>query len=133
MANHCGRKPATTFASDDQMTDTAEAGRVIRYRLEASEVEWEIGDGRTVRGYGFNNQVPGPVLEAKQGIPLEIEFTNRLREPTVLHWHGLRIPAAMDGTEVVQRAIQPGETFTYRFTPGPGRSASSGSGRSASR
>jgi FtsP/CotA-like multicopper oxidase with cupredoxin domain len=48
---------------------------------------------------------------------LEIEFTNRLPEPTVIHWHGLRIPAAMDGTEIVQRPIQPGETFTYRFTP----------------
>src|SRR5439155_7553291 len=35
----------------------------------------------------------------------------------VIHWHGLRIPAAMDGTEVVQRPVQPGETFTYRFTP----------------
>ena len=78
-----------------------------------------MGDcpGRTVRGYGFNGQVPGPVLEATQGVPLEIEFTNRLPEPTVIHWHGLRIPAAMDGTEVVQRLVQPGETFTYRFTP----------------
>ncbi|MBK8899705.1 MAG: multicopper oxidase domain-containing protein [Anaerolineaceae bacterium] len=38
-------------------------------------------------------------------------------EPTVVHWHGLRIPAATDGTEVVQRPIQPGETFTYTFTP----------------
>jgi FtsP/CotA-like multicopper oxidase with cupredoxin domain len=61
--------------------------------------------------------VPGPVLEAEQGVPLEIEFTNRLSEPTVVHWHGLRIPAAMDGTEVVQRPVEPGETFTYRFTP----------------
>ena len=90
---------------------------VVRYRLEASEVEWEIAPGRKVRGYGFNGQVPGPVLEAKQGVPLEIEFTNRLPEPTVIHWHGLRIPAAMDGTEIVQRPVQPGETFTYRFTP----------------
>jgi FtsP/CotA-like multicopper oxidase with cupredoxin domain len=96
---------------------SSEAGSVIRYRLGAGEVEWEIAPGRTVRGYGFNGQVPGPVLEAKQGVPLEIEFTNRLPEPTVIHWHGLRIPAAMDGTEVVQRPVQPGETFTYRFTP----------------
>ncbi len=57
------------------------------------------------------------MLEALQGVPLEIEFTNRLPEPTVIHWHGLRIPAAMDGTEIVQRAIQSGETFTNRFTP----------------
>jgi FtsP/CotA-like multicopper oxidase with cupredoxin domain len=95
----------------------AEGGSVVRYRLEAGEVDWEIAPGRKVRGYGFNGQVPGPVLEAKQGVPLEIEFTNRLSEPTVIHWHGLRIPAAMDGTEVVQRPIQPGETFVYRFTP----------------
>jgi len=90
---------------------------VVRYRLEAGEVDWEIAHGRTVRGYGFNGQVPGPILEAKQGVPLEIEFTNHLPEPTVIHWHGLRIPAAMDGTEGVQRPVQPGETFTYRFTP----------------
>src|SRR6266700_3545991 len=92
-------------------TATLEAGSVVRYRLEAGEVDWEIAPGRKVRGYGFNGQVPGPVLEAEQGVPLEIEFTNRLPEPTVIHWHGLRIPAAMDGTEVVQRPVQPGETF----------------------
>lgn len=95
----------------------SEGGNVVRYRLEAGDVEWEIAPGRKVRGYGFNGQVPGPVLDAKQGVPLEIEFTNGLPEPTVIHWHGLRIPAAMDGTEVVQRPVQPGETFTYRFTP----------------
>src|SRR5690242_15126823 len=95
----------------------SESERVVRYRLEAGEVEWEIAPGRTVRGYGFNGQVPGPILEAQQDVPLEIAFTNRLPEPTVIHWHGLRIPAAMDGTEDVQRPIQPGETFTYRFTP----------------
>lgn len=94
-----------------------EGGEVIRYRLEAAEVDWEIAPGRKVRGYGFNGQTPGPVLEAKQGVPLEIEFTNRLPEPTVIHWHGLRVAAAMDGTEVVQRPVLPGETFTYRFTP----------------
>jgi len=117
MRNHCSVKATTTMAADDQFDQVAEAGDVIRYRLEASEVAWEIAPGRTVRGYGFNGQVPGPVIEAKQGVPLEIEFTNRLPEPTVIHWHGLRLPAAMDGTEVVQRPVQPGETFTYRFTP----------------
>ncbi len=120
MSNHCDTKGTATFASpqsDEQPSPAVNGEAVIRYRLEASEIEWEIARGRTVRGYGFNGQVPGPVLEAKQGVPLEIEFTNRLPEPTVIHWHGLRIPAAMDGTEVVQRPVQPGETFTYRFTP----------------
>ena len=35
----------------------------------------------------------------------------------MIHWHGLRIPAAMDGTEIVQRPVQPERHFTYRFTP----------------
>src|SRR5919201_6054239 len=79
---------------------TSEVESVIRYRLEAGEVDWEIAPGRKVRGYGFNGQVPGPILEAQQGVPLEIAFTNRLPEPTVIHWHGLRLPAAMDGAAI---------------------------------
>jgi len=116
MTEHCGPSPSKQPASEYRSA-ASESGDVVRHRLEAAEIEWEIAPGRTVRGYGFNGQVPGPVLEAKQGVPLEIEFTNRLPEPTVIHWHGLRIPAAMDGTEIVQRPVRPGETFTYTFTP----------------
>jgi FtsP/CotA-like multicopper oxidase with cupredoxin domain len=90
---------------------------VIRYTLTAGEVDWEIAPGHVVRGYGFNGQVPGPVIEAKEGVPLEITFVNNLPEPSMIHWHGLRVPAVMDGTELMQRAVQPGETFVYRFTP----------------
>ena len=121
MSSMEARQQGAAFPSQERLVSdlhrSSQPGRVIRYRLEAGEVDWEIVPGHTVRGYGFNGLVPGPVLEAKQGVPLEIEFTNRLPEPTVIHWHGLRIPAEMDGTEVVQRLIQPGETFTYRFTP----------------
>lgn len=116
MANHCGTAAKATLGADNQVTVLG-GGEVVRYRLEAGEADWQIAAGHTVRGYGFNGQVPGPVIEAKQGVPLEVEFVNRLPEPTVIHWHGLRVPAAMDGTESVQRLVQPGETFTYRFTP----------------
>ncbi|HJZ73680.1 MAG TPA: multicopper oxidase domain-containing protein [Vicinamibacterales bacterium] len=58
MTNH-GNTKAATFATDDQFTPATEAGSVIRFRLEASEVAWAIAPGRTVRGYGFNGQVPG--------------------------------------------------------------------------
>ncbi len=89
--------------------------RVVAVELEAGEFDWEIGPGVTVPGWGFNGQVPGPTIEAQVGDVLEIHLTNRLPEPTVVHWHGLRIPAAMDGTEMVQRPIAPGDTFVYRF------------------
>ena len=98
------------------MKTTAEA-EPIRVTLEARETKWEVAQGVTIDGFGYNGQVPGPVIEARQGVPLEIAFTNSLSEPTLIHWHGLQIPAAMDGTQVTQRPVAPGETFTYRFTP----------------
>jgi len=89
--------------------------RVVSVDLEAKEFDWAFSPGATVRAWGFNDQVPGPTIEAQVGDVLEIRLTNHLPEPTVVHWHGLRIPAAMDGTEMVQRPVAPGDTFIYRF------------------
>lgn len=89
--------------------------RVVELDMEAREDEWEFVPGVTTPVWTFNGTVPGPTLEAMVGDVLEIRLTNHLPEPTVVHWHGLRIPAAMDGTEMVQHPIEPGETFTYRF------------------
>jgi FtsP/CotA-like multicopper oxidase with cupredoxin domain len=89
---------------------------VVSVELEAREFDWEFSPGRATRAWGFNGQVPGPTIEAQVGDVLQVRLTNRLAEPTAVHWHGLRIPAAMDGTEMVQRPVAPGDTFTYRFT-----------------
>ena len=89
----------------------------MRIEIEARPTEWKYAAQRSVLGYGYNGTVPGPVIEAKQGVQVEIVFKNSLPEPTLIHWHGLRVPAPMDGTQGVQRPVQPGETFTYRFTP----------------
>jgi len=88
---------------------------VVDVDLEAAEFDWEFTPGRSTRAWGFNGQVPGPTIEARVGDVLQIRLTNHLLEPTAVHWHGLRVPAAMDGTEMVQRPVAPGETFTYRF------------------
>ena len=88
---------------------------VVPIELEAREVQWEFVQGRQSLAWGFAGTVPGPTIEARVGDVLEIRLTNHLPEPTVVHWHGLRIPAAMDGTDMVQRPIAPGKTFTYRF------------------
>jgi FtsP/CotA-like multicopper oxidase with cupredoxin domain len=89
--------------------------RVVVADLDAREVDWEFTPRRATRAWGFGGQVPGPTLEARVGDVLEVRLTNRLPEPTAIHWHGLRVPAAMDGTDMVQRPVAPGETFTYRF------------------
>jgi FtsP/CotA-like multicopper oxidase with cupredoxin domain len=87
----------------------------VAYELEARPCTWEIAPRRAVQAWGYNGQVPGPVLEARVGQILSVRLKNSLPEPTTIHWHGLRLPPAMDGTEMVQRAVQPGETFEYRF------------------
>ncbi|MDH3233717.1 MAG: multicopper oxidase family protein [Alphaproteobacteria bacterium] len=64
--------------------------------------------------WGYNGMVPGPILRARQGSRLKIAVRNKLAEPTTVHWHGLRVPNAMDGVPyVTQPPIAPGATFTY--------------------
>ena len=90
--------------------------REVTVELEARAADWEIAPGQIVRAWTYNGQVPGPTIEANAGDTVIVRLTNRLDEPTVIHWHGIRLPAAMDGTQVVQPLVQPGETFEYRFT-----------------
>ncbi len=89
---------------------------IVTYHLKASEFQWEIEPGKFIAAWGFNNQVPGPVLRASKGDTLVIHVENHLPEPTLVHWHGLRLPVSMDGTAEVQKPILPGERFEYRFT-----------------
>ena len=85
------------------------------YQLTASEFEWQVSNKKTIKAWGFNNSVPGPVLRARKGETLVIRVKNDLHEPTVVHWHGIRLPSSMDGTHDTQGPIQPGEEFEYKF------------------
>lgn len=74
--------------------------------------------GLVTRVWQYNQQTPGPIIRVKQGETVSIPFTNRLDQPTTVHWHGLRIDNRMDGVPgMTQSAIEPGEAFHYRFTP----------------
>ena len=74
-------------------------------------------DARPVRGgYAFNGQQPGPLLEVDRGSEIVVAFTNRMRDSTAIHWHGLRLDNASDGVPgLTQPAIPPGGEFTYRL------------------
>ena len=63
-----------------------------------------------------NGQLPAPILRWREGDVVTLAVTNRLAEPTSIHWHGIRTPAEMDGVPGLSfPGIAPGETFTYRF------------------
>ena len=97
------------------LTTSHESPSEVRIDLEARASDWEIAPGRSVRAWTYNGQVPGPTIEATVGDTVVVRLKNSLDEPTIIHWHGIRLPAAMDGTQVVQPLVQPGETFEYRF------------------
>jgi FtsP/CotA-like multicopper oxidase with cupredoxin domain len=64
----------------------------------------------------YGGTVPGPEIRVRQGERLRVHVDNRLPEATTVHWHGLRVPNAMDGVpHLTQKPIAPGETFTYEF------------------
>ena len=91
-----------------------------RYSLTASAFAWELFPGVSVNAWGYNGQVPGPLLRFHVGEKVEIVVRNELPQPTTVHWHGLAVPNAMDGVPgVTQPAIGTGGTFTYRFAVTP--------------
>ena len=92
-------------------------GEVKVFHLVAEEFEHEFAPGSKAICWGYNGGTPGPTIEATEGDRVRILVTNRLREATTIHWHGLLLPSGMDGVGgLTQPKIQPGETFAYEFT-----------------
>lgn len=64
----------------------------------------------------INGSIPAPTLKLREGDTVTIRVTNRLREATSIHWHGIILPYQMDGVPGISfPGIPPGETFTYQF------------------
>ena len=65
---------------------------------------------------GFDGVVPGPVIRARRGDEVKVRLVNGLDEPMTLHWHGVRLPNAMDGgVPLTGPPVAPGASFDYRF------------------
>ena len=72
--------------------------------------------GRHGAAITVNGTVPGPLLRFREGEIVTLRVANRLDEDTSIHWHGLLVPAGMDGVPGLSfPGIRPGETFTYRY------------------
>ncbi len=66
--------------------------------------------------WAYNGIVPGPEIRLRQGDRVRIKVNNGLAEETTVHWHGLRVPNAMDGVpHLTQKPIAAGSSFTYEF------------------
>ena len=91
---------------------------VKEWTLTAAPTEVQIFDGRMLQVWSYNGQVPGPTLRIRLGQTVRVTLRNELPMPTTIHWHGVRVPNAMDGVpEVTQPPVLPGDSFVYEFTP----------------
>ncbi len=91
-------------------------GNVKVFHLVAEAVKHEIAPGLEIEAWGYNGGTPGPLIEAVQGDTVRIYVTNKLPEPTSVHWHGMIVPNGMDGVAgLTQKVIPVGETYRYEF------------------
>ena len=64
--------------------------------------------------YGFNGQVPGPLLRVPQNATITVRFHNRIDLPSSIHWHGVRLDNRFDGVPgITQQPVAPGDSFVY--------------------
>ena len=106
-----GLAPLAALARDDAQAD---------YKIDIAPVTLDLSPHHRLTTTAYNGQVPGPLLRLKENQPITIEVTNRTDRPEVVHWHGLRIPADVDGaTEEGTPPIAPNSSARYSFTPRP--------------
>ena len=90
------------------------------YALRIEPTTLDIGKGVSIKTLSYNGQVPGPMLQMKEGVPVSIDVTNNSSQSDLVHWHGLAIDSPNDGAcEEGSPMIAPGATHRYHFTPRP--------------
>jgi manganese oxidase len=110
--------PAATEGLGNQPLEPEEilADGTKVFRLTASIFDWEVEPGRIVEGWGYNGQIPGPLIQVDVGDEVVVHVENELPMGTDVHWHGVRVPNEQDGVApLTQPLIPSGETYTYRF------------------
>jgi len=116
LMQRAGGAGALALSSWPSPTLLAAPGRAplltgTEFALEIEPVPLTI-NGRRAVATGINGQIPAPILRWREGDTVTLAVTNRLSEPSSIHWHGVRTPSPMDG---VPGLIAPDETFVYRF------------------
>jgi CopA family copper-resistance protein len=98
------------------------AATTTRQVLSGNAFDLQIGTmpvdftGRTRQAVVVNGLLPGPTLRMREGDDVVLRVRNALPVQTSIHWHGILLPAGMDGVPGISfPGIAPGETFTYRF------------------
>lgn len=112
----CKGRGEATWWGPERAADLDEANDVVEVKLRANQGEVDYGIGAGTVAWLYNGQAPGPAIGANVGDTLTVHLDNDLPYDTTVHWHGMRVPNAMDGVGWLQDPVGPGESFTYSFT-----------------
>ena len=100
----------------NELPDRNPDPKIVEIDLVARLADVEVAPGKTVHAWTYNGGLPGPLIKTRVGDRLIVHFKNELKEPTTVHWHGVRVPIEMDGVpEISQPPVNQGESFTYDF------------------
>jgi FtsP/CotA-like multicopper oxidase with cupredoxin domain len=99
-----------------EATDLNPSPTIVEVALDARPASLQLMPGVTTPSWTYNGTVPGPLIRAHVGDRVIVHFTNHLPESSTVHWHGVRLPAAMDGVPGhTQQAVATGGAFDYSF------------------
>jgi len=109
---------ATTLPMGNQPKDFRMDGDTKVFEFTIEEIQHQIDAQKDpVAALGFDGMWPGPLVTVTEGDKVRAVFKNQMKESTGIHFHGQRLPNAMDGVpHVTQDPIPPGASFTYEFT-----------------
>ena len=111
----CNRTSTSETATAERLGEIAPGQDVV---LAAAERPLMLGANEMPTPAWVYGDSPFPVLRARAGQDFTAELVNNLQEHTSIHWHGVRVPNAMDGVPyVTQMPVLPREQFTYSFAP----------------
>ena len=87
---------------------------IVEVELVAREDYVDFGTGIPTKVWTYNGGIPGPTIRGKVGDTLIVHFHNCLDEETTIHWHGMEVPANMDGSHIAQLPVKPGNCDLIR-------------------
>src|SRR5919108_3070521 len=96
-----------------QLEPSLENGEKV-FSLTVQQGEAEFFQGKHTETWSYNGTYLGPTIRARTGDKVRFNITNNLGETTTVHWHGMHLPAAMDGGP--HQIINPGETWQPYWT-----------------
>jgi FtsP/CotA-like multicopper oxidase with cupredoxin domain len=88
---------------------------IVETTIVAQPAAIDIGNGVLASVLTFNGTVPGPEFRLKVGDTVIVHFENNIAHNTGIHWHGIELANASDGTPLSQNQVAPGKKFIYKF------------------